>query len=339
MVAREEGSGGMGSRPARSELFAGSAVSELEGVAVEEEQELMSALADDLLLQPEATAVAAVAIPAAPGTSKRNWWGLMKQRMWTKMDFLHLHAISGVAFSGVGTLWIMKYLYDAAQGAPMQAAPDALSLGLLTVGAINCFSCLPMTSNPNQAGGFKFLGVGMTLNSIWQAWWVSGTYPAGLASVDPWLAGAFLIAIVSGIVDSEVALSRELGIMQSRRVQPTDVEVNETVINHRAASYPNLLHIPVLYNILAGGQPWLARVSERWPAEPMMLYHACFAIAVANSIVFLCATLKDRKLMTLRAWLYVQLIVLAPLVTTAIDLHAAPGQLSIDPTQVYAGFI
>jgi hypothetical protein len=71
----------------------------------------------------------------------------------------------------------------------------------------------------------------------------------------------------------------------------------------------------------------------------MMLYHACFAIAVANSIVFLCATLKDRKLMSLRTWLYIQLIVLIPVVTTATDLLSSDGRVSINPFEVYAGFI
>jgi hypothetical protein len=44
--------------------------------------------------------------------------------------------------------------------------------------------------------------------------------------------------------------------------------------------------------------------------EPALLFHASFGIAVANSIVFLGATLKDRKLMTLRQWLLLQLVVL-----------------------------
>ena len=95
-----------------------------------------------------------------------------------------------------------------------------------------------------------------------------------------------------------------------------------------------------------------------------MLYHACFSIAVANCIVFLCATLKDRsvfvswcmqheldvlsvyihvvshrKLMTLKQWLWVQLIVLIPAITTATDLATAGGAVSINPTEIYAGFI
>jgi hypothetical protein len=42
--------------------------------------------------------------------SSKDWWGLTRQRMWTKMDFLHIHAVSGVAFSGLGTVWVSNYL-------------------------------------------------------------------------------------------------------------------------------------------------------------------------------------------------------------------------------------
>lgn len=116
----------------------------------------------------------------------------------------------------------------------------------------------------------------------------------------------------------------------------------EIVLNHRVASYPNLLHLPVLYNIIAGGQTWAHKVVEKFPLEvrplydpsdgwsmdgalfrslaltrpmyhhtqPTLLFHASFGIAVANSIVFLGATLKDRKLMTLRQWLLLQVVVL-----------------------------
>ena len=42
--------------------------------------------------------------------SSKDWWGLTRQRMWTKMDFLHIHAVSGVAFSGLGTVWVLNYL-------------------------------------------------------------------------------------------------------------------------------------------------------------------------------------------------------------------------------------
>jgi hypothetical protein len=84
----------------------------------------------------------------------------------------------------------------------------------------------------------------------------------------------------------------------------------EIVLNHRVASYPNLLHLPVLYNIIVGGQSWAHKVVDKFPLEPTLLFHASFGIAVANSIVFLGATLKDRKLMTLRQWLLLQVVVL-----------------------------
>jgi hypothetical protein len=44
---------------------------------------------------------------------------------------------------------------------------------------------------------------------------------------------------------------------------PPTLERTEIVLNHRVASYPNLLHLPVLYNIIAGGQTWAHAVSRR----------------------------------------------------------------------------
>lgn len=41
----------------------------------------------------------------------------------------------------------------------------------------------------------------------------------------------------------------------------------EIVLNHRVASYPNLLHLPVLYNVIAGGQSWAHKVVEKFPLE------------------------------------------------------------------------
>ena len=43
--------------------------------------------------------------------------------------------------------------------------------------------------------------------------------------------------------------------------------------------------------------------------------------------------------MSLKQWLYIQLIVLIPVVTTAADLLSSHGAVSINPTEMYAGFI
>lgn len=61
--------------------------------------------------------------------------------------------------------------------------------------------------------------------------------------------------------------------------------------------------------------PWLVhthplKTKPKPNTQPTLLFHASFGIAVANSIVFLGATLKDRKLMTLRQWLLLQVVVL-----------------------------
>lgn len=171
--------------------------------------------------------------------------------------------------------------------------------------------------------------------------------PPPTAPADPILALGFLAVIIHGIINSEVALAKELeekipqmgpdgvwrgaGAGEAGETRCAGVCVGifaeqchskstpspdhsscrtEIVLNHRVASYPNLLHLPVLYNIIAGGQAWAHSVVAKFPLEPTLLFHASFGIAVANSIVFLGATLKDRKLMTLRQWLLLQVVVL-----------------------------
>ena len=64
-----------------------------------------------------------------------------------------------------------------------------------------------------------------------------------------------------------------------------------------------------------------------------------FAIAVANSIVFLGATLKDRKVISLRGWLLLQLIVLTPFFTTVLDISTFGSRVSINPWEMYAGLM
>jgi hypothetical protein len=299
---------------------------------------------------------------------------LWKRRLWTKADYLHSHAVSGAAFMVLGALYVLYFLGDElfAGGALAHAENGVVGvvpLAIMWTGVINCVSCLPMSkfrTGPSggydtKGAGFKGLGIGMTMLGIWTAYFFSGHYPTWMAPADPVLAIGFLAVIIHGIVNSEVALSKELeekapamtpeGVWKSSsdETDPTAAAAaavaieretrTEIILNHRVASYPNLLHLPVLYNIIVGGQPWLQQLLLKFPLEPTLLFHASFGIAVANSIVFLGATLKDRKLMTLRQWLLVQVVVLTPFVTTVVDVGMLGREVSINPFEVYAGLM
>jgi len=304
---------------------------------------------------------------------------LWKRRLWTKADYLHSHAVSGTAFMVLGALYVVYFLGDElfAGGALAHAENGVVGwvpLAIMWTGVINCISCLPMSkfrTGPSggydtKGAGFKGLGIGMTMLGIWTAYFFSGHYPTWMAPVDPVLAIGFLAVIIHGIVNSEVALAKELeekapamtpeGVWKSSpsdEADPTAAAAaaaaagvaieketrTEIILNHRVASYPNLLHLPVLYNIILGGQPWLQQLLLKFPLEPTLLFHASFGIAVANSIVFLGATLKDRKLMTLRQWLLLQVVVLTPFVTTVVDVSMLGREVSINPFEVYAGLM
>lgn len=305
---------------------------------------------------------------------------LWKRRLWTKADYLHSHAVSGTAFMVLGALYVLYFLGDELfAGAGLAHAENGVvgwvPLAIMWTGVINCISCLPMSKfrtgtsggYDTKGAGFKGLGIGMTMLGIWTAYFFSGHYPAWMAPVDPVLAIGFLAVIIHGIVNSEVALAKELeekapamtpeGVWKSSpsssdETDPTAAAAatqqqlaveretrTEIILNHRVASYPNLLHLPVLYNIILGGQDWLQQLLLKFPLEPTLLFHASFGIAVANSIVFLGATLKDRRLMTLRQWLLLQVVVLTPFVTTVVDVGTLGREVSINPFEVYAGLI
>ncbi|TFJ83626.1 hypothetical protein NSK_004730 [Nannochloropsis salina CCMP1776] len=323
----------------------------------------------DLELNDTAVLTASVGSPATE--TANAIFQLWKRRLWTKADYLHSHAVSGAAFMVLGALYVLFFVGDQVFGGSALAQAERgvvgwVPLAIMWTGVVNCISCLPMSkfrAGPQggydtKGAGFKGLGIGMTMLGIWTAYFFSGHYPSWMAPVDPLLALGFLAVIVHGIVNSEVALAKELeekapamspeGVWSSTPSSPasspdaslTERETRtEIVLNHRVASYPNLLHLPVLYNVILGGQPWLQQVVAKFPLEPTLLFHASFGIAVANSIVFLGATLKDRKLMTLRQWLLLQVVVLTPFVTTVVDVWSLGREVSINPLEVYAGLM
>mmetsp|Transcript_5710 Transcript_5710/g.7876 ORF Transcript_5710/g.7876 Transcript_5710/m.7876 type:complete len:373 (+) Transcript_5710:25-1143(+) len=279
---------------------------------------------------------------------KKTYLQLFRKRMWTDMDFLHIHAISGVVYSVLGTWWLVRLFYDQLTlGDQASVAPGAGAMALLIAGLINCASCIPMSKfNPKNAtgdlkgDGFKNLGVGMTTLAIWLSYWFSGFYPNSLHFLDTPLALAGFGTILWGIHTSETALAEELeGVDLSTTKEHNGESISDIIINHRVASYPNLLHLPCIYNVAVGGQDWWLKINSQFPMQPVLLFHACFALGVGNSIIFLGATLKDRNLMTLRQWLYMQVIALVPFVSTIIDVSLYSDTVSLNPLELYAGFI
>ncbi|CEM02202.1 unnamed protein product [Vitrella brassicaformis CCMP3155] len=303
-------------------------------------------------------AAAAVPVPPPPKRIPRSFWAEVKRRLWTRMDWLHIHAISGVAYIGLGGLWFLWEMVGPSLGLQQLVPPpspydlwqaDALSVALLLVGVLNCVSCAPMSKHmsPAKSEGFEGLGVGMTLLGVWEALWVSGFYPPSLEWATDGIGAVFLFMILRGIYTAERALESDLAMISAKyalgriRTPGAFAEARlESMVIHRIASYPNLLHTPILWNMLVGGREWLDRVLDTFPAESILLYHAAFGMALANAIVFLGATLQHRKLMTSRQWIALQLVVLAPFWSTVVDcLVYGPETVSVNPLDMYAGFI
>lgn len=76
----------------------------------------------------------------------------------TKADFLHSHAVSGAAFMGLGTLYVLYFLGDeifnhAALAQAEHGVVGWVPLAIMWTGVVNCISCLPMSKF--SKGGFR----------------------------------------------------------------------------------------------------------------------------------------------------------------------------------------
>ena len=133
------------------------------------------------------------------------------QRLWTKRDFLHAHAISGTVFSPAASGGSSTCSRASAreQLNAAQACGGLLPLVLLLVGVINALTALPMASNYRvevirdmdrfHALAFKWGGSAQLALCAWLCWWFApGAYPPVPHAVDTALsiAGATVIGYV-----------------------------------------------------------------------------------------------------------------------------------------------
>ena len=116
--------------------------------------------------------------------------GTVRRRLWTRADFMHIHAVSGGYFLFLGIPWLIySHIVNALDtSVPMQTSSWFLT-SLLLAGLINALSAVPMSrfsSNKMldlkdlKANGFTFGGTGLTCMCLYIAWWFSGDYPTTL---------------------------------------------------------------------------------------------------------------------------------------------------------------
>lgn len=144
------------------------------------------------------------------------------RRLWTKADFLHLHATSGLVFLVGGPLWQLARVVDGFHGhadsLPFLASDSATSGILCLAGFLNALSAIPMarfSSNKIldisdlKGNGFSLGGTGLTAMCLWMAWWFSGSYPEALHALDGPLVGLFSLLCILTTINWELMVKRQ----------------------------------------------------------------------------------------------------------------------------------
>mmetsp|Transcript_83951 Transcript_83951/g.271286 ORF Transcript_83951/g.271286 Transcript_83951/m.271286 type:complete len:434 (-) Transcript_83951:164-1465(-) len=283
-------------------------------------------------LEKKASAEAAVASGAAVVTPRSSGGtvslNLAVQRMWTRADYLHVHAISGIIHTGIGLIYILDVLVaDLAtlSGTPTSTQlPFDIVLFSMLAGAANAVSGLQVTLMPRpfkdvwqllgfgedgnlKSAGFVNTAVFYFILS-YQSLRVLPSYPEFLQPLDPAFAFASLLALVHAIfiINSWVGKGLSQGFALG-------------------ISLPLLLNVPVSYHLLLGGQAWVENLSTVYPGWPDLFFSANYALAWAGSFVTLVLSLYERKVTDLNGRL------LLTVFTGAITFAMIPlrGYLSV----------
>ena len=138
------------------------------------------------------------------------------RRLWTKADFLHAHAVSGVIFIPGATIWLMLRIIDDFAGGTAEGflgTDSPLSLLLCFSGVVNALTAIPMARFSSdklmdlsdlKANGFSLGGTGLTCMCAWLAWWFSGVYPSLLHTADATLVVLASLLCIATTVNWEV---------------------------------------------------------------------------------------------------------------------------------------
>jgi len=196
--------------------------------------------------------------------------GTVRRRLWTRADFMHIHAVSGGYFLFLGIPWLIySHITNALDTSlPMETSSWFLT-SLLLSGLVNALSAIPMSRfNSNKmfdlkdlkANGFTFGGTGLTCMCLYIAWWFSGDYPAFLLPFDIPIWIFWALVCVGTTANWEVMLQQNFEANERSgnkfaKVDPK--EMQQKAILYRLASWPNLTQLTFMYSIPFGGVAWL----------------------------------------------------------------------------------
>ena len=209
--------------------------------------------------------------------------GTLRRRLWTRADFMHIHAVTGAYFLAIGMPWLVySHLTNAMDTSAYMATSSIFLTSLLLAGLLNALSAIPMSrfsSNKMfdikdlKANGFTFGGTGLTTMCLWIAWWFSGSYPDWLHPFDKPIFALWTAVCVGTTVNWEYMLQQnfEANERAGRKfAKVSKEEMNKKAILYRLASWPNLTQLMFMWSIPAGArratQPPPRRHARRVPA-------------------------------------------------------------------------
>ena len=279
--------------------------------------------------------------------------GVVRKRLWTRADFMHIHAVSGGYFLFLGIPWLLyshltNYLDPSV---PMQTSSGFLST-LLVAGLVNALSAIPMSRFSSnklfdlkdmKANGFTFGGTGLTVMCLYIAWWFSGDYPEVLHAFDVPIFFFWALVCVGTTVNWEVMLQQNFEDNERKQreaeasgrtfmVSQTKQQRDQKALLYRLASWPNLTQLLFMYSIPFGGLAWLHGCEANWPMQNTPMYHYGIASAMGYALSMFSETLRDRKLVSLETDFVILVIGFCfPMMSVALDALTYGSAVTINP--------
>jgi len=221
------------------------------------------------------------------------------RRMWTKADWLHVHALTGAVHTVVGFVYLLDLVVgDVVRlngGSWSEHVSFEVVIASMLFGAVNALTGLQTSLIPRpfnnlaQLMGFGEdgnLGSAGFVNTAafyffltYQSLRVLPSYPEWLQPLDPVFAVFTLLAIYHTIfiINSWVGRGK---LSQGFAI---------------GMCAPLLLNVPVSLHLLLQGQSWVQQLSAVYPGWPEVFFSSNYALAWAGSMVTLVLSLYERK--------------------------------------------
>jgi len=279
----------------------------------------------------------------------------VKRRMWTKLDFLHIHAISGTLFLGIGFPWTLYTVFKhfGADGIALAQSENLSSFFLNFMamqGAVNAISGFPMIRFSSTKLIAEFFSNSSYQSLIWvwcQLWFSGDGYPSWLHGTPDVIIFIFstFIFLDSNILNEKMNLheKKKLGSLRAKGNQDKDKKISLSIpktmeevylqITVFQVSFLNILQIGFLSGPCLGEVAWMNKVTELYPLQRVLLFDFSIAMAVGFSFALFAQSLHERKIITSDQYFKVIISLgnFYPIVIAVVDSVAFGDKVTMNP--------